>query len=70
LVISLNAFVNMAVVSGALPVTGITLPFISFGGTSILAFSGAVGIIVNIALTYAREKENEIAAEVANEITN
>ncbi len=70
LVISLNAFVNMAVVSGAAPVTGITLPFISFGGTSIMAFSGAVGIIVNIALTYAREKESLMAAEVTNEVTN
>ncbi|HPN38479.1 MAG TPA: FtsW/RodA/SpoVE family cell cycle protein [Melioribacteraceae bacterium] len=69
LVISLNAFVNMAVVSGAAPVTGITLPFISFGGTSIMAFSSAAGIIANIALTYSREKSGKEAAEVANEIT-
>jgi cell division protein FtsW len=69
LVISLNAFVNMAVVSGAAPVTGITLPFISFGGSSIIAFSAAVGIIANIGITYAREKDNIAAAEVMNEIT-
>lgn len=44
-----SAFVNAAVVVGVLPTTGITLPFISFGGTSIIILSYSIGIIINIA---------------------
>ncbi len=44
-----SAFINAAVVTGLMPTTGITLPFISFGGTSIILFSISVGILINIA---------------------
>ena len=47
--IVLSAFINAGVVMGLLPTTGITLPFISFGGTSIIIFSISVGILLNIA---------------------
>ncbi len=47
--IVLSAFINAGVVVGALPTTGITLPFISFGGTSIIIFSVSVGILLSIA---------------------
>lgn len=47
--IVISAFINAAVVTGLLPTTGITLPFISFGGTSIILVSASVGILVNIA---------------------
>lgn len=57
LVICLNAFVNMAVVSGAWPVTGITLPFISYGGTAIITFGYTVGVVVNIAIKNAKEQD-------------
>jgi cell division protein FtsW len=33
---------------GILPLTGVTLPFISYGGTSIMACLAAAGILVNI----------------------
>jgi cell division protein FtsW len=46
--IIITAFVNAAVVTGMIPTTGITLPFISFGGTSIILFAVSVGIIVNV----------------------
>jgi cell division protein FtsW len=45
-----SAFINISVVMGILPTTGITLPFISFGGTSIIIFALSIGIITNIAL--------------------
>lgn len=48
IMIVFQAFINIAVVSGALPVTGITLPFISYGGTSLLITMAAVGLLLNI----------------------
>ncbi len=44
-----QAFVNMAVVTGLIPVTGITLPFISRGGSSLLVSMIMMGILMNIA---------------------
>lgn len=43
-----QAFLNMGVVSGALPVTGVPLPFVSFGGSSLVLSCLAVGILLNI----------------------
>lgn len=48
LLITLNALVNMSVASGVIPTTGVTLPFVSYGGTSILFTSMAIGILLNI----------------------
>lgn len=46
--ISLNALVNMSVASGVIPTTGVTLPFVSYGGTSIVFSAVAIGILLNI----------------------
>lgn len=46
--ITLQAFINMAAISGLLPLTGIPLPFISYGGTSIVLTLTMVGIALNI----------------------
>jgi cell division protein FtsW len=43
-----QAFVNIAAISGLIPLTGIPLPFISYGGTSIIFLMAAVGILLNI----------------------
>lgn len=46
--ITLNAVVNMSVASGVIPTTGVTLPFVSYGGTSIIFSAMAIGILLNI----------------------
>ena len=46
--IAFQAAVNIGVVCGALPVTGITLPFISYGGSSLLFTMSEVGLLLNI----------------------
>lgn len=43
-----QAFINVAAISGLIPLTGIPLPFISFGGTSLAVLMAAVGILLNI----------------------
>lgn len=59
--ILISAFVNAAVVTGMIPTTGITLPFISFGGTSIILFSISIGIIVNVGRQTVKTSELKIA---------
>ena len=46
--ITYYAFVNIGVVIGAIPVTGVTLPFISYGGSSLITNLLMVGILLNI----------------------
>lgn len=46
--IILQALLNIGVVSGSLPVTGVTLPFISYGGSSLLFTMFSVGVLLNI----------------------
>lgn len=47
--IGLQAFINIAAISGLIPLTGIPLPFISYGGSSLAINLIASGIILNIA---------------------
>lgn len=48
LLIVIQAYINIAVVSGSLPTTGIPLPFISYGGSSLISNMIAAGILLNI----------------------
>ena len=46
--ISIQALLNVGVVTGALPTTGIPLPFISYGGTSLVTVLFGIGLLLNI----------------------
>lgn len=53
--IGAQATINIAAMLGIIPLTGITLPFISYGGTSLLALLAAVGILQNISRYSTKE---------------
>lgn len=43
-----HVFINLGMISGILPIVGVTLPFLSYGGSSLLTFMMATGLILNI----------------------
>ena len=47
-VIAVQSLINIAVVTGSMPVTGVPLPFISYGGSSLVINMTAMGILLNI----------------------
>ena len=46
--IGLQAIINIAVVTSSMPVTGMALPFFSYGGTSLIILLCSVGVLLNI----------------------
>lgn len=46
--ISFQALLNLSVVVGLIPVTGVTLPFLSYGGSSLIITMASIGIVLNI----------------------
>lgn len=47
-VIAVQTLLNVAVVTGSIPPTGLPLPFISAGSTSLLVFMSAIGVVLNV----------------------
>ena len=58
-VIAVQTLVNAAVVSGAIPPTGLPLPFISAGGSSLVAFMAACGLLLNVSARGATHKQEK-----------
>ncbi len=56
-----QAIANLFMVAGMFPVVGIPLPFISYGGTSLMVTMGAVGILLNIGL-HGERRESKISS--------
>ena len=48
--IGIQSFINIGGISGVIPLTGVPLPFVSYGGSSLLQLSIAMGILVNISM--------------------
>ena len=47
-VLGIQTMLNICVVSGLIPPTGLPLPFISAGSTSLLVFMSAIGVVLNV----------------------
>jgi cell division protein FtsW len=58
IIIALEAFINMAAVMGLTPTKGLALPFLSYGGTSLIMSMVAVGILINISSYQKSAKKN------------
>jgi cell division protein FtsW len=69
LMISLQALVNFAVATGMVPTKGLPLPFVSYGGSSLLVNMAAVGILLRLSKAEATEPEennrNQIVRRMA-----
>lgn len=66
--ITIQAAINMGVVTGCLPTKGLPLPFISYGGTSLSVTLLMVGVLVNIARQAALENPDEETSSVKDRV--
>lgn len=55
--LSLQALINIGGVLGVVPITGIALPFVSFGSTALVVSMASIGVLVNIAQSGAPQKK-------------
>lgn len=66
--VGIQAFINLGAISGLLPITGVPLPFVSYGGSSLLVMMIAMGIMNNIAKSVKQnEQEPESTAQDISE---
>lgn len=59
--IGFQTFINLGGVTGLIPLTGVTLPFISYGGTSIIMLSLAMGILLNVSMFEKVERKKSVS---------
>jgi cell division protein FtsW len=58
IIIAIETFINMAAVMGLTPTKGLALPFLSYGGTSLIMSMTAVGIVLNISSYHNRNTKS------------
>ncbi|WP_349410368.1 putative lipid II flippase FtsW [Pseudalkalibacillus sp. SCS-8] len=68
--IGIQTIVNLGAASGILPITGVTLPFISYGGSSLILLMMSMGILVNISMFVKYRKQKQPPAEQSNTSIN
>lgn len=56
--VAIQAVINLGAISGLLPITGVPLPFLSYGGSSLLVLMLAMGVLNNIARSVKMDEEN------------
>jgi cell division protein FtsW len=58
LCLGIQAFINMGVVLGLLPTKGLTLPFVSYGGSAIVIDLAVIGVLLNISTLLTKPQES------------
>jgi len=57
--IAMQALINLGVATVSIPCTGLTLPFISYGGSSLMASLGAAGIVLAVSRNSLQPSEQD-----------
>lgn len=63
LLIAVQAFVNISVVSGMIPPTGVTAPFLSYGGSSLVSLMFLIGLVINVSIRNSQAIWDEIGSQ-------
>ena len=58
--IGIQVFVNLGAVTGILPITGVTLPFVSYGGSSLTLLMLSMGVLTNISMFNKFEEKYKV----------
>lgn len=64
-----QAIINLGAISGSMPITGITLPLISYGGSSMLITFATLGVLMNVAIKgnmkrgYVEEADEDVPTQ-------
>lgn len=61
--IGIQSFINLGAISGLLPITGVPLPFLSYGGSSLLVVMISMGILNNIAMTVKKDENRPVKSD-------
>lgn len=61
--IGIQSFINLAGISGVIPLTGVPLPFVSYGGSSLIQLAIATGILANVSMFVNYEKKYKTKQE-------
>ena len=59
--IGIQAFLNIAVVTNTMPNTGISLPFFSYGGTSLIMLLAQMGVVLSVSRSVNRDQDKRLA---------
>lgn len=65
--VAIQAFINLGAISGILPITGVPLPFVSYGGSSLLVLMFSMGILNNIARSVRREETKPMKLDIGEQ---
>ena len=57
--IILQALINICGITGALPLTGVTLPFVSYGGSSLISLMASIGVLISVSRGTRKGKAND-----------
>ncbi|WP_010530413.1 putative lipid II flippase FtsW [Lentibacillus jeotgali] len=58
--VAIQTFINLGAISGLLPITGVPLPFVSYGGSSLLVMMISMGIMNNIARSVKQKEQKPV----------